>query len=166
MVIETERFLLREFTVLDAQSFYELNSNPNVLCFTGDEPFNSLEDAKKFLQNYSSYNNTGYGRWAVIQKSTYRFVGWCGLKYHPVQGYTDLGFRFFERYWNQGIATETGKAVVEYAFKILMLQKLVARVEAENKPSIVVLQKIGFTQVEKIEFNGKHGFLYELNITN
>ena len=139
-----------------------MNTNPAVLRFTGDESFHSFSDATILLLNYSTYKSTGYGRWAVIQKSTNSFVGWCGLKHHTNHNYTDLGFRFFERYWNQGFATETAIAVIEYAFRTLLLPKLVARVEVGNSPSIRVLTKIGFEKNEEISFNVTPGFLYIL----
>ena len=33
-ILETDRLLLREFDVSDAESFYELNLNPNVIKYT------------------------------------------------------------------------------------------------------------------------------------
>lgn len=166
MVIETERLFLRKFELTDAPHFFKLNSNPKVLQFTGDKPFKSLEEAKEFIFNYSAYSVFGYGRWAVILKSSNTFIGWCGLKFHPLENYTDLGFRFFEDYWNQGYATESSRGVIEYATTILRLSKLVARVEIENKPCIKVLDKLGFELRQKINFNHTKGFLYQLIMNN
>ena len=80
-VIETERLYLREFDISDSASFFELNLNPNVIKYTGNSAFKDVEEAKKFLENYSDYQTNGFGRWAVIYKSTQEFLGWCGLKY-------------------------------------------------------------------------------------
>jgi len=162
MVLETERLYLREFSIDDAQNLFELNTDPEVLEFTGDSPFSNIKESEQFIHAYNAYQVTGYGRWAVIRKSDKQFLGWCGLKYHPLQKYTDLGFRFFKTFWNQGFATESSRGVIEYAFTDLGLDNLVARVESENKSSVAVLNKLGFTLESHIEFNNAKGCLFRI----
>lgn len=38
-IIETDRLLLREFILDDAEKFYQLNLNPNVIRYTGNVAF-------------------------------------------------------------------------------------------------------------------------------
>ena len=115
-ILETDRLLLRELTVKDAVNFYKLNENPNVIKYTGDSAFEDIEEACSFLQNYKDYEVNGYGRWAVINQSSYEFLGWCGLKYDNSKDETDIGFRFFEEHWNKGLATESAAACLQYGF--------------------------------------------------
>lgn len=161
-VFETERCYLREFSVDDAQSFYDLNSDPEVVKYTGDGAFNSLCEAKSFLQNYDQYELHGYGRWAVISKETNEFLGWCGLKYMPKDDAADLGYRFFRKYWNQGYATETAKASLTYGFNNLKLHKIVGRAMKSNIASIKVLENVGMHYVGKFDFEDHEGVLYEI----
>ena len=49
--LETERTILRKLTKEDAQDFYNLNLDKEVLKFTGDKPFENLQAAKDFF-NY------------------------------------------------------------------------------------------------------------------
>lgn len=164
-ILETERLLLREFSIQDAESFYQLNLNPEVIKYTGDPPFESIQDAKTFLEHYDAYSKTGYGRWAVIHKETNTFLGWCGLKYHK-EGYVDLGFRFFQNQWGKGYATESAKACIEYATSSLKMNELIGRVMPENKASIRVLEKLGFTFYKTGECNGiSQALYYKLNLT-
>ena len=93
-IIETPRLILREFTVDDAYKIWELNSDPEVIKYTGDPPFENVENARKFIENYEEYKKTGFGRWAVIKKDSNSFLGWCGLKLNE-QNLVDIGFRFF-----------------------------------------------------------------------
>lgn len=116
LILETERLLLRELNVGDAESFYALNLNPNVIRYTGDSSFESVEEAARFLQNYKDYKTNGYGRWAVIDQSSGAFLAWCGLKYSKDADETDIGFRFFEQHWNKGYATESARACLNYGF--------------------------------------------------
>ena len=159
-VLETQRFFLRELQEDDAESFFQLNSNPNVLQFTGDEPFANVEEARLFLQNYQEYQKFGFGRWAIISKENQKFVGWCGLKFHPVTGEVDLGFRLFEGFWSQGIATETAKACIDYGFNSLNLNEIIGRAMKDNLASITVLKKCGFVFSKDIKLDGKPAVQY------
>ena len=69
-ILETNRLLLREFNISDAESFYELNLNPNVIKYTGNSAFKDIDEAKAFLENYSDYQRNGFGRWAVMTLPT------------------------------------------------------------------------------------------------
>ena len=162
MELISNRLKIRQFEVEDCNSLYELNLDPTVLKFTSDVPFESVEESKLFIENYDAYSKYGFGRWAVIRKSDEQFLGWCGLKYHPEENYVDLGFRFFQRYWNKGYATESGRRVVAYAFSELQLKVLVARVESTNASSIAVLKKLGFSFQTEIRFNKSKGLLFIL----
>ena len=146
--------------------FYELNLNPNVIRYTGDSKFNSIEDAKFFLENYNDYKLNGYGRWAVIDKTTKDFLGWCGLKYDKERDETDIGFRFFEQYWNKGYATESAKACLQYGFEKLKLEIITGRVRTENIASIKVLEKLGLSYKKEFDFDGQKGFLYQIEKVN
>ncbi|UFH32482.1 GNAT family N-acetyltransferase [Chryseobacterium sp. C-71] len=161
-ILETDRLLLREFEITDAQNFYELNLNPNVIKYTGNSAFKDIDEAETFLQNYSDYQKNGFGRWAVINKSTQDFIGWCGLKYDEKLDETDIGFRFFEHLWNKGYATESAKACVDYGFAKLNLKTIIGRAMKENTASIKVLEKIGLQYQRDFNFDGQEGVIYSI----
>ena len=161
-ILETDRLFLREFDSNDSKNFYELNQNPNVVKFTGDKPFINILEAKSFLENYKDYKSNGFGRWAVIDKSNSEFLGWCGLKYNPELNETDIGFRFFENYWNKGFATESAKACIEYGFEKLNLKFIVGRAMAENIASIKVLEKIGLRYEKEFNFDERKGLIFKI----
>jgi len=140
-ILETERLQLRQFDISDAQKMFELNSDEEVLKYTGDKKFASIEAAKQFLENYNAYSKTGFGRWSVILKSNNEFIGWCGLKYHK-EGFVDIGYRFFKKDWNKGYATESAKACLEYGFHELKLKEIIGRAARENVASIRVFEKL------------------------
>ncbi len=144
-VIETERLILREFQLTDAEFLYELNADPEVIQFTGDPAFASVQEAADLIKNYDQYKLYGYGRWSVITKEGNQFIGWCGLKNHPKEGFIDLGYRLFKSAWGNGYATEAAKACLEYGHYELGMKEIVARVLPENKASIRVIEKIGMT---------------------
>lgn len=160
--IETERTVLRNLTSDDAEDFYTLNLDQEVLKFTGDEPFKNIRVAENFLTKYEQYSKYGVGRLAVIDKTTSKFIGWCGLKYSLDKDEYDIGFRFFKQYWNRGFATETALRCLDFGFNDLGLERIVGRAMKENIASIKVLAKIGMTFKEIFNLDGHEGVIYEL----
>jgi len=160
--IETERTILRNFIIDDAEEFYALNLDKEVLKYTGDQPFENVQASKDFLTNYDQYEKYGVGRFAVIEKATSKLIGWCGLKYNPDKDEYDIGFRFFRDYWNRGFATETAERCLGFGLNELGIARIVGRAMKENKASIKVLEKIGMTFKETFDFEGHEGVIYEL----
>lgn len=140
---QTNRLLLRETSTADAQMMYELNNDPEVIRYTGDPPFKSVEDATIFLNQYDHFQKYNRGRWAVVDKSTGEVLGWCGLKYHEDSLENDLGYRFFQKHWNKGYATEASHLALQYGFRRLGLDSVIARAVKENTASIQVMKKLG-----------------------
>jgi RimJ/RimL family protein N-acetyltransferase len=154
VVIETERFYLRELTPDDAPMFYALNLDPEVTRFTGDTAFHSIAEAMEFLENYSDYEKHGFGRWVIVSKESNKSWGWCGLKKRD-SGEIDMGYRIFQEKWGKGCATECGKACLEYAFETLKLDKIIAEAVVENTASFKVMERLGF-EFEKM--GEDHGY--------
>lgn len=153
MIAETNRLILRELRQDDAEHFYELNNDPEVIKYTGDKAFESIEEARSFLKNYSHYRENGFGRWAVIRKDDKVFIGWCGLKLNE-EGYVDIGFRIFQKYWGKGYATEAAKKFIDLGFNRFGLSEIIGRTANENKSSFRVLEKIGMTYFKNGECHG------------
>lgn len=162
LILQTDRLLLREFLISDAESLYMLNDDYDVIKYTGDVPFLNVNEAKLFLKNYNPYKTFGFGRWAVIDKSNNEFLGWCGLKFSPELQETDIGFRFFKKNWNKGYATEAANACIHFGFDNLNLKKIVGRAMESNTASIKVLEKIGMQYVDVIDFKKHRGVLYQI----
>lgn len=158
-IIESERLFLREFNVSDSENLYRLNSDPEVIQYTGDVKFNSIKEAEIFIKNYEEYNKYGYGRWAVCLKSNEKFIGWCGLKFNE-ENLVDLGFRLFKIFWNRGFATEAAQACIDYGFSEIGLEKIIGRSLKSNLASIKVLQKAGMSFWKNSICHGKDECVY------
>lgn len=158
-IIETERLILREFLIEDAFDMFSLNKDPAVIQYTGDNPFESIQAAENFLKNYDAYQKFGFGRWAVLTKNENAFIGWCGLKRNE-EDQVDIGFRFFQKEWNKGYATESAKACLIYGFEKLNLVEIIGRAQKENTASIRVLEKIGMEYWKEGEVDGLEKAIY------
>lgn len=160
-ILQTDRLIIREFSLEDAQGFYEMNLEPAVLQYTGDRPFTTVEEARVFIQSYNHYQEYGYGRWTLIHRSSEQYLGFCGFKYHPDSAEVDLGFRIPLPFWGQGFATEAAQGCLAYGLAQLGFSRVIGRVAQANKASIRVLEKVGMQYVQSFDFDGMPGFLYE-----
>jgi RimJ/RimL family protein N-acetyltransferase len=151
IMLETPRLLLRQFLAEDAPFFFALNNDPEVIRYTGDTPFKDMEAAQTFLANYDQYEKYHSGRLSVLLKETGELLGWCGLKYHPQNGETDLGYRFKKIYWNKGYATEASIACLQYGFSVLNLPFIAATAMKENTASIRIMEKLGMKYWKEVQ---------------
>lgn len=167
IICETPRLLLRKKVVEDAPFFFELNSDPLVIQYTGDDAFENLkaaEDIVKFV--IAQYDKNGYGRWLVAKKETGEPLGWCGLKFHDDTQETDLGYRFMQKHWGNGYATEASLACIDYGFKVLKLNRIYGQAMKENIASINVLKKVGMAYLREDLCVGHESYIYELKKEN
>lgn len=148
--IETERLLMRPLQSDDDLGMFELDSDPEVHRYLGNNPVKDIQKIREVITFVNKqYSENGIGRFAVIEKSTDSFMGWCGLKWideelNSHQNFYDLGYRFIRKYWGKGYASESCKPWLDYAKEILHASELFASVNEGNKASCRVLEKNGF----------------------
>ncbi|WP_339611148.1 GNAT family N-acetyltransferase, partial [uncultured Planktosalinus sp.] len=162
VILETERTFLREFSQEDAGDFYEMNNDPEVIKYTGDPPFSNIHAASEFIKSYNTYSVFGYGRWAVCDKFTNEFLGFCGLKFHPKENLVEIGYRLKRKYWGKGYATESTIAVIKYGFKKFNFNAIYGFVENLNTASYNVLIKCGLELLFKTKHDGKSVRFYRV----
>ena len=159
---ETKRLLLRAMTVDDADVFLALRSHAQVIRYTGDEPFHSIEEARTAIEQYPDFETVGFGRWGCVLKESRAVIGFCGLKYLPELDAVDLGYRLLPEYWGQGLATEASQACIAFGFDVLGLDRIIGLVIPQNAASIRVLEKVGMKLDGEIEYEGQAALQYSV----
>ena len=151
-ILETERLLLREYGEEDAEAFFKLNTNPEVLRFVPDKALQSVEQARQILIDHpiADYRKHGFGRGACILKSTGDNIGFAGLKYLEELGEVDVAYRLLPTHWGKGLATEAALASARYGFADLGLKKIIGLAMPENIASVRILEKAGLHYVETV----------------
>ncbi len=148
MIFETERLLVRKLTVGDIQPFYQLESNPKVLQYaTGDvKTFSEAEeDLHNLIEKYSLSTNN-FWIYTIERKSDKAFVGTLAL-IKDDNNDDEIGYRFLEKYWKNGYATEICKELIPYCKQIGMT-KLIACVVDINVASAKILERFNFKFVK------------------
>jgi RimJ/RimL family protein N-acetyltransferase len=144
--VETERLLLREFTLDDAPYMLRQLNEPSFIENIADRGVRDIAQAAVYLQNgpIASYRTHGFGFWAVLEKTSGCIIGMCGLVKRDTLPDADLGYAFLPEYFGQGLAFEAARACVTAAKQDFGLPRLLAIVNPGNAPSRRLLEKLGF----------------------
>lgn len=160
---DTARLRLREFREADAEALFRLNSDPEVMRYTGDDPFTDPASARHYLRHYPAYDKDGFGRWALESKADNEFLGFCGLRRSDSTGEVDLALRLFRKHWSRGFATEAARGALQAGFEQFGLQEVIGRAMRENLPSITILQKVGMKYRDMVEEDGEFWLVYAVD---
>ncbi|WP_437893701.1 GNAT family N-acetyltransferase [Sorangium sp. So ce124] len=159
----TERLRLRPHRLADVRFMMELNSDPDVVRYTGDTAFGCEDEARAVVARLArQFDDFRMGRLIVSDRKTGEKLGWCGLRWHDDLEVADLGYRFFRKHWGKGYATESAAACIRYAAQELRLPRLVAHAMLENVASVKVLEKLGFCRTGPTVFKGLAAEGFEL----
>jgi ribosomal-protein-alanine N-acetyltransferase len=167
-ILETERLCLREIKDSDELGLFELDSNPEVHRFLGNSPVTEMSQIRTVIAMLrKQYVENGIARWAVLEKETNKFIGWCGLKFYTDElnnhsRFYELGYRFIESEWGKGYATESSRAILQHAFTTMKLENIYAITDAGNDNSRKVLEKCGFNYVTTFDMEGDPTLWFEL----
>jgi ribosomal-protein-alanine N-acetyltransferase len=147
IVLETDRLLLRHFEPEDAEFILRLLNEPSFLQNIGDRGVRTLEQASRYLLEgpIRDYERRGYGVYRVVIKESQRPAGLCGLIKRDQFDDVDIGYAFLPEFWSQGFALEAAAAVLDFAWRSVGLEKVIALVSPGNAGSIKLLGKLGFS---------------------
>ena len=148
--LQTDRLTLRAIEPRDSDAIAAIIGDPEVM-YAWDHGFGAEEIRDWLERNRLRAEREGYGYRAVIETSSGNLIGVCGLLEEMADGerYLGVGYIFAKRYWGRGYATESARAIVDYAFKTLGAAAVTAQIRPENTPSRRVAEKLGMT-VEKV----------------
>lgn len=142
-MLETERLILRKWTMNDLDDFYEYCKSPLVGPNAGWMPHMNKLDSKEILKKLIEDNET----WAIVYKENNKVIGSIGLhKDEKRSGVHSkmMGYVLSDEYWGRGIMTEAAKIAIKYAFEDINIDVLSVYHYPFNKRSENVIKKCGF----------------------
>ena len=145
-VLETQRLILREIVSADAEAIFTLRSDAEVTKFNGVPTYVRIEQAHELIESMvKCYYDKRELRWGLTLKGDDRLIGMCGYNYWVRQDYrASIGYDLSRAFWGQGIMPEALRAIIEFGFERMALNRIEADASAENIASIRVLHKLGF----------------------
>jgi [ribosomal protein S5]-alanine N-acetyltransferase len=148
--IETERLLIRPFTLDDIDAAYAIfEGHADVWKF--DPGYQRTHEQRAALiHKYAEGNEQdGCGTLAITLKDTGALLGYVGLQLYVLPREplatpeVELYYKLGRAYWGQGYATEACRALIRFAFDEMRLARIVTIAAAENMPSIKLLEALG-----------------------
>ncbi|MBI2847682.1 MAG: GNAT family N-acetyltransferase [Chloroflexi bacterium] len=144
--LETERLILRLFTLDDAPEIYRLLQERDV----ADTLLNVPHPYEKGMaEQWIGAQQEAFGKrqsvnFAIVHKEEGFLIGSVSLgNINRAHGNAELGYWVGKPYWNQGYCTEAARAVLGYGFATLGLNRIYARHMTRNPASGRVMQKLG-----------------------
>jgi len=146
--LQTTRLRMRPFTSADADALFALHSSAYVLRYWDAPPWSERARAERFIAACERLAEEGTGaRLAMDRVSDKAFIGWCGLtRLNPDYRSASMGYCLDDAAWGHGYATEAGRALLQWAFDTLDLNRVQAETDTRNAASARVLEKLGFVR--------------------
>lgn len=143
MYIETQRVVIRDYEMCDAEDLYAILGNAEVM--KNCEPAYSFEKTAHFLSDFCIGKKAAV---AAVHKDSGKMIGYI-LFHSSLEGVYEMGWFFNRDFWRQGYAYEACKAVVAYAFQTLDAHKIFAET-IDGLKSVGLMEKLGM-QLEGIQ---------------
>ncbi len=145
--LRTERLILRPLKMSDARDLFAYAQDPEVSKHVLWTAHRSVSDSRRFLREGIRQYRQGFpGSFAIVLSETGRMIGtigymWINPEYHSCE----IGYSLSRTYWNRGLMTEALRAVIEYSFTKLGLNRIECQHETDNPASGRVMIKAGMT---------------------
>lgn len=143
-MLETKRLFIRKFSYRDLNDIFEYLKDPEVQIPAGGSAIDTIEEAQATLDRYMKRNDI----FAIELKSESKVIGAIGaynLTYNDIKE-RHLGFEITKKYWNQGYLTEAARALIEYLFIDMEMDRVAISNYPFNKASIRIAEKLGFVK--------------------
>lgn len=144
--LETERLILRMFTMEDAQAMFEnWASDVEVTRFLTWPAHKSAAVSRSVLESWvSGYEKPDFYQWAIVLKSLGQPIGTISVVEQDDRFQkAHIGYCIGKNWWHQGIMSEALKAVMNFLFDDVGYQRLEARHDPRNPNSGAVMMKCG-----------------------
>jgi RimJ/RimL family protein N-acetyltransferase len=142
----TPRLKLRWMDAGDAEAHYAVFSDPEVARYWSSGPWTALDQSRDHIAATQAAYADGSGmRLGIELRESGALIGNAGL-HHFVDGSRrcELGYALARAHWGCGYVSEALRALLDYGFTALDLNRVEADIDPRNAASARVLEKLGF----------------------
>jgi ribosomal-protein-alanine N-acetyltransferase len=170
MKIATPRLILREFMFEDWPAVLAYQSDPRYLhyyAWQDREPEEVQAFVQSFLDQQQARPRIKYQLVITLRQpdtppctpedelnhsSIHPLIGNCGIRLETAGAVqADMGYELAPEHWGKGYATEAARAMLDFGFRELGVQRVWAWCNAENRASSRVLEKLGMHLSHRID---------------
>lgn len=143
--LETERLVLCDIEEKDTSRIVRWRSNPEVYrYFLLQHPLTKEEHLNWFYNSY--INDCNRYDWMARKKEDGQAVGVFGVKRESEQARNaEVSYILSPEHQGMGYASEAVEKVIQFAKECWKCQKVTAEIHIENKRSIGLVERLGFS---------------------
>jgi RimJ/RimL family protein N-acetyltransferase len=148
--LETARLILRPFAEGDWIGLQRAYGDPQVMRWHGiDEPIDLATTAFSVGRMAGHFAARGYGMFAIVERESDEVVGRVGIMVHD--DWTagpdrhEIGWTVQRDRWGRGYAPEAARAVLDWAWNVIDVPRIISITDVDNRRSQRVMEKIGLT---------------------
>lgn len=121
-------------------------NDKNIARYLLNEEHKNVYETELLINEFiKNYNNFSYYNWIIIDSVTFNVVGTISL--HEVDALNDkveIGIIISRFYQNKGYAKEVVKEVISFAFNMLKVKRIEAKIMYDNLKSKKLFLSLGF----------------------
>jgi ribosomal-protein-alanine N-acetyltransferase len=157
--LATDRLVLRQIRVDDANALFAFRSDADFTGMFGQEPNLTVEETKAWIErSLAGYWQQDSMTWAIVKDSA--VIGEvCLWNFSSDFTCAEVGYELSPLFWGKGLMKEALAAVLEFGFADLGLHRIEADPLARNERSRHLLAALGFkyegTLSERVHFRGE-----------
>lgn len=155
---------MRRLTPDDLDSYAAMYADPDVMRYLEDgRPLDRAAAWRSMALHLGHWELRGYGQWALVERTSGRFVGRAGLWQPEGWPGLEVGWILARPYWGRGFATEAAQAALTYAFEAIGAESVCSLIIPQNAPSIRVAERLGEHYERDIDVQGRTAHLYTIH---
>lgn len=149
-ILETQRLILREYTMDDFQELYAILSDPETMRHY-PSPYDEKGTERWLRWSLDNYQTYGFGLWALELKDSGIFLGDCGITMQNIDGENlpEIGYHIRKDFWRQGYAKEAACAVRDWFFRNTDFDAVYSYMPTSNLPSFATALSVGMTKIKE-----------------
>lgn len=144
--IETERLILRNLTVEDAEAVFLWCGDPEVNRFMIYPLYRNAEEVRTWIESRNPDEPDEYN-YGFVRKDTGELIGEGGLVYQTEREIWTMGYNLRADQWGNGYTVEAIEAIMEFIRQSRPITCVAAKVANDNQRSIRVMEKLGMVPV-------------------
>jgi ribosomal-protein-alanine N-acetyltransferase len=145
--LTTKRLILRELALDDAPGVFAIRGDYQVTRYNTGPAYTHVDQARRLIQSIrDGYVRGDELRWGIALKGAdQRVIGMAGFNYwHRTDRRASIGYDLARAHWQQGIMSEALRAVIDFGFTRMNLNRIEADCTVENEASTRLLLHLGF----------------------
>lgn len=150
VILETERLILREYTLDDFDALYAILSDPETMRHY-PKPYDENGTVRWLRWSLDNYERYGFGLWAIELKENGCFIGDCGVTMQNIDGESlpEIGYHIHKAHWRRGYAKEAAAAVRDWLFRNTDFDAVYSYMKYTNIASYSTAASVGMRRVKE-----------------